>query len=151
MSRTLRYLRILWTIFCGIACVLLIVLWVRSYWRADGFIRFSNGGGMLGIESASGILHPFFNEPRRVGGNWEWVNERFDGEQKNFKHHIFEFDDSEYPTELHLYVAHWLCALSFAVLSAIPWIPWSKRFTLRTLLTATTLVAVVLGLIVWLR
>ena len=31
----------------------------------------------------------------------------------------------------------------------VPWIHWSKRFSLRTLLTATTLVAVALGLIVW--
>jgi hypothetical protein len=30
-----------------------------------------------------------------------------------------------------------------------PWIRWSNRFTLRTLLIATTLVALVLGLIVW--
>ena len=27
-----RKLRIAWSVVCGIACVLLIVLWVRSYW-----------------------------------------------------------------------------------------------------------------------
>jgi hypothetical protein len=33
MPRSLRYLRISWTAICGIACVLLLVLWVRSnYW-----------------------------------------------------------------------------------------------------------------------
>jgi hypothetical protein len=31
-------------------------------------------------------------------------------------------------------------------LAAIPWIPWSRCFSLRTLLLATTLVAVLLGL-----
>jgi hypothetical protein len=31
------------------------------------------------------------------------------------------------------------------------WIRWSKRFTLHILLIATTLVAVVLGLILWQR
>ena len=44
----------------------------------------------------------------------------------------------------------WLPVLVSAMLSAIPWIrqlPW--RFTLRTLLIATTLIAVGLGLIVW--
>ena len=45
--------------------------------------------------------------------------------------------------------AHWLPALLFAAVAAIPWLRW--RFSLRTLLIATTLVAVVLGLIVWLR
>jgi hypothetical protein len=37
-----------------------------------------------------------------------------------------------------------LLALSFA-----PWIKWSRRFSIRTLLIAMTLVAVPLGLIVW--
>ena len=32
MSRYLRYLRIAFSATCLIACVLLIVLWVRSYW-----------------------------------------------------------------------------------------------------------------------
>lgn len=35
MRKSLRYLRITWTAFCGIACVLLILLWVRSYWIGD--------------------------------------------------------------------------------------------------------------------
>ena len=30
-----RKLRIAWSVGCAIACVLLIVLWVRSYWSAD--------------------------------------------------------------------------------------------------------------------
>jgi hypothetical protein len=36
----MRYLklRIAWSAFCCIACVLLIVLWVRSYWQRDGVI-----------------------------------------------------------------------------------------------------------------
>ena len=39
--------------------------------------------------------------------------------------------------------------LLVAALVAVPWIPYSRRFSLRTLLIATTLVAVVLGLAVW--
>ena len=30
-----RKLRIAWSVVWGIACVLLIVLWVRSYWSVD--------------------------------------------------------------------------------------------------------------------
>ena len=37
MSRTLHCLRITWTAFCGIACVLLIVLWGKSV-PIDGHI-----------------------------------------------------------------------------------------------------------------
>src|SRR3954471_12860921 len=34
-----RRLRIAWTAFWGLACVLLIVLWVRSYYRWDMIAR----------------------------------------------------------------------------------------------------------------
>jgi hypothetical protein len=42
---------------------------------------------------------------------------------------------------------HWFLALTTGAIATIPWKPW--KFSLRTLLIATTLVAVVLGLIVW--
>jgi hypothetical protein len=45
---------------------------------------------------------------------------------------------------------HWSFAIFFATLAAIPWLPWlSYRFSLRTLLIATTLIAVLLGFAVW--
>ena len=44
---------------------------------------------------------------------------------------------------------YWVIVFSAAACASMPWLPW--RFSLRTLLIATTLVAVVLGLIVWLR
>ena len=43
-------------------------------------------------------------------------------------------------------VPHWFGVLLFAALAVVPWI---RRFSLRTLLIATTLVAVALGLIIW--
>jgi hypothetical protein len=43
----------------------------------------------------------------------------------------------------------WFAILFCAILGGTTWIRWPKRFSLRTLLIATTLVAVVLGLIVW--
>ena len=33
--RLIRGLRIAWNVVFGILCLLLIVLWVRSYWRYD--------------------------------------------------------------------------------------------------------------------
>ena len=44
---------------------------------------------------------------------------------------------------------HWFSVAVFGILGTLPWLPWSPRFTLRTLLIATTLVAVVLGAIVY--
>src|SRR5688572_16156142 len=37
MSNTLRKLRITFSVLCGIVCLMLIVLWLRSYWWWDGF------------------------------------------------------------------------------------------------------------------
>jgi hypothetical protein len=48
-----------------------------------------------------------------------------------------------------LFAPYWFPVLISGVLAAVPWIRW--RFSLRTLLIATTIIAVVLGLIVWLR
>jgi hypothetical protein len=48
-----------------------------------------------------------------------------------------------------IYLPDWFAILTVSALSAVPWIRWSKRFSLRTLLIATTLVAVVLGAIVY--
>jgi hypothetical protein len=46
-----------------------------------------------------------------------------------------------------LSLPYWFVIAMSAALATVPWLRW--RFTLRTLLIATTLVAVMLGLIVW--
>jgi hypothetical protein len=46
-----------------------------------------------------------------------------------------------------LHLQNWLLIILTAALAGVPWIRW--RFSLRTLLIATSLVAVVLGLIVY--
>jgi hypothetical protein len=43
----------------------------------------------------------------------------------------------------------WFLVVLTSALATLPWIQWTSRFTLRTLLIATTLVAVVLGLVVY--
>ena len=55
-------------------------------------------------------------------------------------------DPDLYGMELSLIGSYLIVAVFLS--SLLPWIRWSRRFTLRTLLIATTLVAVVLGLIV---
>jgi hypothetical protein len=77
-----RKLRIAWSVACGILCLLLIVLWVRSYWSSD----------------------------------------------------------------LYLY---WFAIFMIAALAAVPWFEWSPRFSIRTLLFGTTLVAVMMWIAVY--
>ncbi len=46
-------------------------------------------------------------------------------------------------------VPHWFLVLLSAAFAAAPWIRWSNRFSLRALLIGTTIVAVLLGAIVY--
>jgi hypothetical protein len=48
-------------------------------------------------------------------------------------------------------VPYWVVVCIAATLTIALGIPWSNRYSLRTLLLATTLVAVVLGLVVAMR
>ena len=50
-------------------------------------------------------------------------------------------------TPQHLNIPYWIPILLTALLAIVPWFPW--KFSLRTLLIATALIAVLLGLVVW--
>jgi hypothetical protein len=49
------------------------------------------------------------------------------------------------PNWTGVYFPHWTFIL---ILAALPWLPWSNRFSLRTLFIAVTLLAVILGFII---
>jgi len=51
--------------------------------------------------------------------------------------------------EAFLLAPYWLPVTIVAAFACSPWLPWSTRFTFRTVLIAMTLIAVVLGLMVW--
>ena len=146
-----RKLRIAWSVFWGLACVLLIVLWVRSFWRMDWVqLRYSDTHylqllshtsriaithgtvrddmeGLQRLESASPAVQEF---PHYLGSNW-WGFQRDP---------IGQYDLAVFP--------FWFVTLLAATLCVASWPPWAWHFSLRTLLIATTLVAVVVGLIV---
>jgi hypothetical protein len=140
-----RKLRIAWSVACVIACVLLIALWVRSYWRCDIVSRMKSGQ-VTNICSNRGVSY-FFDGTRGSpiiiadsgwrmesvhatnlpgGARWTWT-----------------------PTLRAAQLPDWCAVLVFATFAIIPWIRWPSRFSLRTLLIATTLIAVVLGIIAW--
>jgi hypothetical protein len=143
-----RKLRITWTVFCGIACVLLIVLWVRSYWWAD-FCEGSIGSHWIKVESLGGQFVLKHYEFQHGPGSLH----SYPIEEIASKAFILERGIPKFELGLGvLFFPYWALVLSCLVGTVEPWLSWrSKRFSLRTLLIATTLVAVVLGLIVWLR
>jgi hypothetical protein len=137
-----RKLRIVWSVVCAIACVLLVVLWVRSQYNWD-----SANGPLLGKE----LIVTSRNGGVAVGLSNRSIS----------KWHVRHLKEPTSPREGYSYalgfgvnaaipaifVPHWFTILLSAFLAIAPWLRW--RFSLRTLLIATTIIAVVLGLIVW--
>jgi len=131
---------------CVIACVLLIVLWVRSYSRVDelwgpvGGSKYIYAWSVVGRLSLN-IVPCWRPDELRVN----YASERFQDIGLSTKQEILNVFNSKIWLPTSLMVA------AFATVGALPWVRYLRwRFTLRTLLIVTTLVAVVLGLIVWL-
>ena len=138
-----RKLRIAWSVFWGLAAVLLIVLWVRSYLWMDSTTMlghdFTSWWGQLFIDE--GFIHtsPTFNDVDA---------------QITLRRFCTIGVLTLAPGEVSLHgtgwaVSLWLLVGVTAAFVPTPWLRW--RFSLHTLLITTTLVAVVLGLIVWLN
>jgi hypothetical protein len=144
-----RKLRIAWSVGCCIACVLLITLWVRSYWWHDycrGPVAGTHG---LYFDSAQGRIGASAFAP----GMAEWIgasqpfDQSLEAMARRFRQDwVLGFGITRVGNVNTYLVPHWFVAGSFAILGAVPWI---RRFRLCTLLIATTLVAVVLGLAVY--
>jgi hypothetical protein len=157
-----RKLRIAFSAVCGIVCLALIVVWVRSYWHIDQFGRNSVGKNSIGFMSIRGHLMVAYTEdPTTIGelkaagvvDGWyrgellteEWINATAGEKQwdpsKLFRGFKFSVSDLRLP--------YWFLVLMFAVPAAVLWPHWSRRFTLRTLLVGMSALAVLLVLIVW--
>jgi hypothetical protein len=151
-----RKMRIAWSVAWGVVAVLLCVLWVRSYWRLDRwganrgncfvhchifrgefrYLRASGGGSSVGSWHA-------FNKP--VSGYYLHKNEN----RQEQEHRALGFGGNVFGNGWEVAVPMWFPFLIATTFGGAIWIPWSRRFSLCTLLVATTVVAVVLGLVVW--
>jgi hypothetical protein len=144
-----RKLRITWSVGCGLACVLLIALWVRSYrWYDIG--GYYSTVGSLSLESQHGKVKVYTAIGHARGGGFVGGTV-YDKDNRNgprlerwgFGHSLLR------PFDIYMAMPHWLPVLLLAASAIVPWIRRIKwRFSLLTLLIATTLVAAVLGLIV---
>jgi hypothetical protein len=163
-----RKLRIAWSVFWGLAAVLLIVLWVRSFWRWDVVYRPDNRMPQLAptmfwtteVDSSRGQLR--LARGLLVFGNLAWtrtippIPDREVGKPLpsvlGFSYHERVPGTTRRPSEYVFVMPYYIPFFLTCSLSLAPWVRCVPcRFSLRTLLIATTLVAVVLGEIVWLR
>jgi hypothetical protein len=154
----LKYLLIAVTALSLTACVLLIALWVRSYWWCDIFEK-RTASQLIQVDSQSGRLsfHQFNPVTLKVSPtNTKTLLDalaigRFYSccpvakiPRRPYWHQVSTLGVGHFSGGLDrvMFVPHWLPILILAACTALPWIRSSPRFGLRTLLIATTLVAV---------
>ena len=140
-----RKLRIAWSVGWGIPAVLLIVLWVRSCSKRV-FVYYREGTTATGVSSQADGLVAFWNSSPYSHFGFGWALRTFKPDKfGDTSTSRFTWDNSRGFKRIG--VPHWFAVLAVTSLAVGPWIRW--RFSLRTLLIATTLIAVVLGLIVY--
>jgi hypothetical protein len=150
-----RKLRIAWSVAWGAVAVMLIALWVRGHFYADYVIFGPPKSGMLDLISSEGGIWLYWNgDPPDSTVEFKSLEPSVGVELPETSEVGFAFDKDFSISSPYWCIASpdWFLALTCAALGVAPWmrqICW--RFTTRTLLIATTLVAVGLGLIVWLR
>jgi hypothetical protein len=148
-----RKLRIAISATCGIAFMLLIVLWVRSYWWADsvaisgsGFVTSMRGTvyvlGKFSIDNSPSLTFDFRSSPGNlISVSWFRIDPRPPSDNYLVRYSVMPFGN-------YIPIPHWCLAVLAAGSSIVPWLRW--RFSLRALLIATALIAAVLGVVVYL-
>ena len=151
----LRYLRIAFSATCLIVCVLLIALWVRSYWCWDtAYFQLFHSPTVAAI-SAEGRFFFGLEAGGSAGSQMQLVSRSISGGIHPFLPSAiaktrFRFNAVKFPSGRIVEIPPYFFIAIASCVAATPWIPGKRQFALRTLLIATTLVAVVLGMIVWL-
>src|SRR5687767_4412844 len=129
-----RKLRIAWSVGCGILCLLLIVLWVRSYWYYEAVWFTSTGNIVTGAAHEFGVVvfERLQLSPGVSPAGWHYTNY---GSPSIPQPSWFKWEST---AEYWLWcVPIWFLSVLSIAFGAIPWLRW--RFSLRTLLIATTL------------
>ena len=167
-QRIFRGLRIAWTVGFGIACLLLVVLWVRSYrWTDSIHWGRSTSDLMCTIYRGDiGIVSVNFGKPLPIstrGLQYFKSNRITSRTQVNYNDgtgrplpSYLGFKSSWLSAKVRrassiFVVPFWFPAVACGVVGIIPWVRrFPTCFSLRALLIAVTFLAVGMGVAVWL-
>lgn len=155
----LRFLKTSWTVFFAVTCLLVIGLWVRSYQWCDclysnlnppkpavislqGRLQFS--GDVRAIRRSSSATHGFVLFAGQVAIFSKAIESHVDGTYN------FYLPGSVTAYGRWSLIPHWFVAMIAACIAIVPWIRWSLRYSLRTLLIAMTVICAALAGLVWL-
>lgn len=144
-----RRLRIATSVFVGVVCVALIVLWAMSYkWLVicQGSIP---GKHACVVQSLHGSMAIYFTQVKLPWTIARTSDDTLPSTSKASRVGLhFTFKVRNNPGMLTIQMPIWFALLVAGFVAALPWLPISNRFSLRTLLIAMTLVALMLGLFV---
>ena len=144
-----RKLRIAFSVGCILLCLLLIALWVRSYSREDTLFGVV-GPERIQLTSSYGKVRIFVSPKNMFSVPPKWDYARFVARRPPSGEPLLVFRRMHQPPFGVMLVApHSMLLATVGLLIAIPWLPWTTRFSLRTLLIAMTVLAVLLGAVVW--
>ena len=150
-------LRIGWSVFWGLACLVVLLLWLRSCWTVDGFGRgeesVSESKNMIiFVGDGDFTLERHIYPPRPQTTDHypaifppSWLHWSYEQKSIGVGNFYWKHD----PDETKFGFPILLLLLPFSISVAGPWICSPKRFSLRTLLLSITLMAMVLGLVVY--
>jgi hypothetical protein len=149
--KVLRYLLIAIAAWSGLACVLLVFLWVRSYWRLDNLAGPTLWPYGFSATSTTGRLMIGGGDEQDPITQWELTSLPFDDRynpvlDSQFYGPVFAF----YPSEdegSYIHVPHWFPALIAGSIAFA--FAKRRRYSLRTVLIVTTLIALSMGAIVY--
>jgi hypothetical protein len=148
-NKVVRALRIAWTVWWGIVCVLLVVLWLRSYQKLEIVICQGKGNELTVFGSNSGTVY-FTRQEREWAAKdttlrfifgWQYQS---DIPSKTSGPFVWRTAGGRIDVVCPNYLLVGLCI----GVALVPWAVHKWNFSLRTLLIATAPVAVVLGLVV---
>lgn len=148
---------------CGVLCLVLLGLWVRSYWWTENLIGPARGSYRLGVANADGWMTVRYRNGRLSPQAFpEWtLQSKSDAEmEKIYK----QMEDSIRGTTATFtrpapaygwkenwgfQFPHWAPTALLGIFAVVAgWkLPW--RLSLRTMFIAMTIAGVALGMIVW--
>jgi hypothetical protein len=146
-TRATRVAKITVSAMGGVACLTMIVLWIRSNWYLEEFWFPMPSNHGLGFVSAVncgsvGIQERKPNPTSYIVG-YRCAAIQIEGPKPIFLGFSLASDASA----SFLNVPYWFLVLLSVTIAVAPQIGWSRRFSLRTLLITVTLTAVVLGVV----
>jgi hypothetical protein len=144
----MRYFRYAAAAFFALLAIGFAALWVRSYYRADAIYGYFGPDSSVELRSHRGVAGCIieFDSADNAATNRWWLQSRaVDPEPLSGSGFSLSLD----PWPTWVTVPHWFLALSSLGLAALFAFKRIWRYSLRTILVATTLLAGLLGLAVY--